>query len=70
MMVYGGVCWLCKIPDELASLTKLRYVNLAGCQGLKAIPNALANAWLELREIDIRSGAKKEKCKVGRPPRL
>mmetsp|Transcript_578 Transcript_578/g.1254 ORF Transcript_578/g.1254 Transcript_578/m.1254 type:complete len:468 (+) Transcript_578:288-1691(+) len=55
---------LVKIPDELASLTKLRYVNLAGCQGLKAIPNALANAWLELREIDIRSGAKKEKCKL------
>jgi len=55
---------LTKLHDELAHLKALTYVNFAGCQAIKALPAALATAWPSLREIDIRSGAKKEKCKL------
>lgn len=55
---------LAKVPDDLTGLAKLKYLNLAGCAAVKALPPGLAAAWADLREIDIRSGAKKEKCKL------
>jgi len=56
---------LFKMPfEELAMCKLLEYVSLAGCASLKALPPALAFSWPALRELDIRSGAKKEKCKV------
>jgi Leucine-rich repeat (LRR) protein len=55
---------LSKLPEDLGQLKTLAYVNFAGCQAIKALPAAFAAAWPLLREIDIRSGAKKEKCKL------
>lgn len=55
---------LAKLPDELQACKKLEYVSLAGCAAVKALPQSLAAAWAGLRELDVRSGAKKEKCKL------
>lgn len=54
---------LSKVPEELRNCKALTYVSFLGCSGVKALPPALANAWPALREVDVRSGAKKEKCK-------
>lgn len=55
---------LAKVPEELNACGKLEYVSLAGCAAVKALPQSLVAAWLSLRELDVRSGAKKEKCKL------
>ena len=54
---------LSKVPEELGGCGQLKYVSFSGCSGVKALPPSLAAAWPELREVDVRSGAKKEKCK-------
>jgi Leucine-rich repeat (LRR) protein len=54
---------LSKVPEELADCARLTYVSFLGCSGVKALPPSLAAAWPQLREVDLRSGAKKEKCK-------
>ena len=54
-----------KVPEELTALgSSLTYLSLAGCASVKALPAPLVAAWTSLREIDVRSGAKKEKCKL------
>lgn len=55
---------LSKLPDELKGCGKLEYLSLAGCAAVKGLPQSLVAAWPGLKELDVRSGAKKEKCKL------
>jgi len=48
----------------LSGCTSLVYLNIAGCPTVKSLPNSLAKSWPQLREVDVRSGGKKEKCKL------
>lgn len=61
---FANISKLSKVPEDLAGCGKLVYLNVAGCPTVKSLPNTLAASWSELREIDVRSGGKKEKCKV------
>ena len=53
-----------QVPEELGKCAALTYLNFAGCAAIKALSNVLIPCWPALREIDLRSGAKKEKCKL------
>jgi Leucine-rich repeat (LRR) protein len=53
-----------ELPDALAGWTNVEEASFKGCK-LKALSPALL-AWAKCRRLDLRSGGKKDTCKV--PP--
>ena len=61
---FSNIPKLAGLPDSCGNWTDVEFVSLGGCPGIKALPATAPAGWGKLKELDLRTGGKKDKCKL------